>query len=311
MTSDRERYQRYLTGREWGLKREKVRERCGGVCERCRHFPMSHVHHLTYERKYNELLSDLQGLCEGCHEFTHGKTNVDPKSKVPVMVLGRKVKNIYLAGKIGRSDWRNSFMNDPRFAYVNTLVQNASAELAWGISGNSIILPSGQSLSYTGPYYTACTHGGTNYGYPHASDDAMSSPRECVVDQCKWAIERSDLVFAWVSTEDCFGTLAEIGYAAAKDKIVFVAGPTPFRELWFSYALADEVYFRDSAPWDVFLKMLAGGGDDFEKFNQWYSAGHGTFLEDQSEDEPPPDDASYDYTMPVDGDPPFGMEADQ
>jgi hypothetical protein len=71
--SDRERYQQYLCSREWGLLREAGRKRSGGICERCRHFPMSHVHHLVYIRKYNERLEDLRGLCEGCHEYIHGK----------------------------------------------------------------------------------------------------------------------------------------------------------------------------------------------------------------------------------------------
>jgi hypothetical protein len=49
---ERERYQRYLCGREWGVLKEAVRRRCRGICERCNHYPMDHVHHLTYARKY-------------------------------------------------------------------------------------------------------------------------------------------------------------------------------------------------------------------------------------------------------------------
>jgi hypothetical protein len=40
---------------------------------------MECVHHLTYARKYKERLEDLAGWCNACHEFTHGKTDVDPK----------------------------------------------------------------------------------------------------------------------------------------------------------------------------------------------------------------------------------------
>ncbi len=77
--SEKDRYQRYLCSREWGLLREQVWDRCGGVCERCRKAPMSHVHHLTYVRKYNERLDDLRGLCAPCHEYTHGRRKEDPR----------------------------------------------------------------------------------------------------------------------------------------------------------------------------------------------------------------------------------------
>lgn len=76
--SEKEKYNLYLCSREWGLKRQAVRERCGGWCERCKAAPMSHVHHLTYARKYREEIGDLAGYCEPCHEFTHGLRDDDP-----------------------------------------------------------------------------------------------------------------------------------------------------------------------------------------------------------------------------------------
>jgi hypothetical protein len=74
-----EKYNRYLCGREWSLKKRAVKARCNGVCERCQDNPMHHVHHLTYARKYNERLDDLQGLCKGCHDFIHAFSDFDPK----------------------------------------------------------------------------------------------------------------------------------------------------------------------------------------------------------------------------------------
>ena len=82
--SDTERYQLYLCSREWAEKRQAVRSRCNGMCERCRNAPMSHVHHLTYERKFNEDPADLQGLCLPCHEYTHGRRDRDPMLDVAV-----------------------------------------------------------------------------------------------------------------------------------------------------------------------------------------------------------------------------------
>lgn len=81
IADDKEKYQAYLCSREWGELREEVRLRAGGKCERCKCNDMDAVHHLTYARKYHESLDDLQAICTGCHEFTHGKSNVDPNDR--------------------------------------------------------------------------------------------------------------------------------------------------------------------------------------------------------------------------------------
>lgn len=73
-----EKYAAYLASRDWAVKKEAVNQRAGGKCERCGVNPPANVHHLTYIRKYEERLEDLAAWCRGCHEFTHGKTDVDP-----------------------------------------------------------------------------------------------------------------------------------------------------------------------------------------------------------------------------------------
>lgn len=78
-----ERYSMYLCSREWGVRREAVKRRAGGTCERCGSAPMSHVHHLTYKRRYAEPLEDLLGVCEPCHAYVHGRSDRDPKPKAP------------------------------------------------------------------------------------------------------------------------------------------------------------------------------------------------------------------------------------
>ena len=74
----KEKYSLYLCSREWGVLKEAVRERSGGICERCHCNPMQACHHLTYENKYEEKLEDLQAICQECHDFTHGKSDNDP-----------------------------------------------------------------------------------------------------------------------------------------------------------------------------------------------------------------------------------------
>jgi hypothetical protein len=72
------RYQAYLNSPEWKARRKAVLERCGGVCERCRKYLVDEVHHLTYDRVYNEPLEDLQGVCRPCHAFLHKESGIDP-----------------------------------------------------------------------------------------------------------------------------------------------------------------------------------------------------------------------------------------
>ncbi len=80
--TEKDRYQAYLTSREWGLLRQQVKARSGGICERCKINPSDAVHHLTYERKYNERLEDLQDICEACHQYEHGLSDEDPLEKI-------------------------------------------------------------------------------------------------------------------------------------------------------------------------------------------------------------------------------------
>ena len=73
------RYRNYLLSDAWQQKRKAVFERAQrnantnnrlGVCEKCGYKPWKpnlQIHHLTYERIYNEPLDDLILLCPRCH----------------------------------------------------------------------------------------------------------------------------------------------------------------------------------------------------------------------------------------------------
>lgn len=71
-------YHEYLASREWALKKKAVKERSGGVCERCGKNPHEQTHHKTYQRLGNEHLEDLLGVCRRCHEFLSGESSADP-----------------------------------------------------------------------------------------------------------------------------------------------------------------------------------------------------------------------------------------
>lgn len=71
-------YHKYLASREWQLKRQAVRRRSRGLCERYSLNPSSQVNHLSYKNLGNEPLEDLQDLCSHCHKFVSGKSSYDP-----------------------------------------------------------------------------------------------------------------------------------------------------------------------------------------------------------------------------------------
>jgi 5-methylcytosine-specific restriction endonuclease McrA len=64
-------YQQYLRSLEWQVKRKAVLIRANYRCEQCDKRARLDVHHKTYDRKYNEYLTDLQALCRLCHKSKH------------------------------------------------------------------------------------------------------------------------------------------------------------------------------------------------------------------------------------------------
>lgn len=69
-------YKEYLQTEEWKILRRLVIQRAQRRCEWCRRPDQEwNVHHLTYERRGYENLSDLVLLCRDCHAAEHGKTD--------------------------------------------------------------------------------------------------------------------------------------------------------------------------------------------------------------------------------------------
>ena len=57
-------------------------------------------------------------------------------------------------------------------------------------------------------------------------------------------IRKADLVFAWIDSLDCYGTIVEIGYAHGRQKKIVIAGPEFYKDLWFVYQFAGGVAFN-------------------------------------------------------------------
>lgn len=64
-------YDAYLNTPEWHEKREKALARDRYLCQGCLERQAVHVHHLTYQRLFNELVCDLVSLCVDCHQLCH------------------------------------------------------------------------------------------------------------------------------------------------------------------------------------------------------------------------------------------------
>lgn len=58
-----------------GGKETRTFKEKGKKCELCGSTKHIHVHHLTYERLYDELIIDLQPLCRTCHEKNTGESS--------------------------------------------------------------------------------------------------------------------------------------------------------------------------------------------------------------------------------------------
>lgn len=64
-------YESYLRSDVWRERRSAVLTRASNLCELCEKARAANVHHLTYVRLGNELLSDLLAVCESCHAILH------------------------------------------------------------------------------------------------------------------------------------------------------------------------------------------------------------------------------------------------
>jgi hypothetical protein len=166
----------------------------------------------------------------------------------------RRSLAIYLAGKIRKHCWRHTIVRDLRGALDCLPSCGAGAELppTWPILRGAVL----DHHDYVGPYFLSCDHGCGHGDDSHGSaaqepdysaskhGEIRAAPR--VVALCQAALHRADIVFAWIDEADCYGTVAEVGYAKALGKTVWIAGPRRFRDLWFVYELADRC--RIAAP---------------------------------------------------------------
>lgn len=120
---------RYYASREWALMKEQVRERSRGLCERCYNGKHEHTHHLTYERFGNELLKDLVGVCEPCHEFLSGKRIEDPANQFTardaaliITIFDRVTNDEILKAEIDNNDLKMLTIHELRMDFKRAII---------------------------------------------------------------------------------------------------------------------------------------------------------------------------------------------
>jgi hypothetical protein len=124
------------------------------------------------------------------------------------------------------------------------------------------------SLNYTGPWWRDpyCHGGSCDSGFPHGySADGQpwqeESDKKQIANAVSKAIRASDLLFAWIDSHDCYGTLLEIGYARGLGKtVVAVFSDTiDARELWLAQAAATYSLTAKTPRdgWDEFWRLVA------------------------------------------------------
>jgi hypothetical protein len=150
-----------------------------------------------------------------------------------------KREKIYLAGKVTKHGWRDELVPDLRFAWDGYASDRLADLDEWPILPQGVL---GQ-WDYVGPFFTACDHGCAHDRGIHASVpnpcEGGPTDRNNIFDRCMAALSHADVVFGWLDTTDCYGTLVELGAAYALKKRVLVASPTEaLPDLWFSYLCA-------------------------------------------------------------------------
>jgi hypothetical protein len=137
---------------------------------------------------------------------------------------------VYLAGKIRKNCWRHS------------LVPKLRGHL-WA-DGDIVT----KDFTYVGPFFVCCNHCCTHQPGLHGAAGGCFVghyfTRQEVFDSNNKALISADLLFVYVTSADCYGTLAEIGCAYRQStRIVIAYAPgVDADEFWYANEMADVVY---------------------------------------------------------------------
>ena len=156
--------------------------------------------------------------------------------------------SIYFAGKIAKMDWRHNIVPGLRSAWGGTCLDQADPRdiepIRFRFDRNII--------DYAGPYLAGCDHGCFHGQNSHGAIDWQCRDdrhhQRATYNLCLNHLDRSDVVFAHIETNDAHGTLFELGHAAGRIPIFlnFVSEALA-RECWFAAQSARRVSVNPSA----------------------------------------------------------------
>lgn len=199
--------------------------------------------------------------------------------------INYKPKRVYMAGKIENpnTDWRVSIT--PHYPTRNHKLPGYHTyvgPLPMMGRGHGVPVPSTHGLGSEG----MIDEDEVDSYFNNVYQSQERFKRDFIVDLCLGCIDDCDVLFAWIETLDCYGTLAEIGYARGKNKLILIgisedlAIPTSrfteyskphnvleSHDLWFIETLADRA-IRAKSPRQAFDKLLVDLPEPFLKIRQ-------------------------------------------
>lgn len=216
----------YYKSPSWAAKRSERLKIDGFKCAKCGFTRALEVHHINYERIFHEDVSrDLITLCKKCHKQIEAQKNeINPVREIT------ENHSVYFAGKISKNGWRTGW-GELIFEDTENIENLKSFEYKIN-----------DEMTYTGPVFIACDHGCYHGKGTHGvgADEfggccGNEICREDVLYICKSQIERAEILFAYIDSADCFGTIAEIGFAHAIGKDIFIvfSNKELKEEMWF------------------------------------------------------------------------------
>lgn len=144
---------------------------------------------------------------------------------------------IMLVGKIDVKDWRHMLVRD-----LAEVQEKIDPSQGWPVLENAIH----GIHSYVGPYFK-------NLSQQEKAEGKVAKTHRL----CLEAVDKADLIYAWVDDLTCYASLFELGYAHAKGKYTVVCYPPDFdrAELWFTSCCSDLV-IEAAAPQLGLLKAV-------------------------------------------------------
>lgn len=156
---------------------------------------------------------------------------------------------VYLAGKIRKNCWRHLLVNGLR-------------------EHNWVLGPLKQNeFLYTGPFFIGCDHGCYHAPGQHGGGKGCASEhhltRHKVAARCRRAVDSADLVFGYIDSVDCYGTIAEIERASMQGiRVVIAFAPgiasSANNDFWFVCTNVHRVFYNihlEELP-ELFAKTL-------------------------------------------------------